>query len=96
MDIMTKNNLLGDDERSGHSCRDVSFERQTTGKIATDDGCGVDTKDSEIADKREKVNLKETKKKWGNGQNVIFFFIFLMFSDLMIIAAFFYCVYFFQ
>lgn len=68
MDIMTKNNLLGADDRLGSDGRgrqDVSFERQTPWKIAADDGCGVDTKDSEIADRREK--RKSESKKGTNG-----------------------------
>lgn len=65
MDIMTKNNLLGADDRSGSDGRgsqDMSFGRQTPRKIAMDDGCGVVMKDGEIAQGRgrggKKVNLK--------------------------------------
>lgn len=65
MDIMTKNNLLGADDRSGSDGRgrqDVSFGRQTPRKIAMDDGCGVVTKDGEIAQGRGRRGRQSKSK----------------------------------
>lgn len=65
MDIMTKNNLLGADGRSGSDGRgrqDVSFGRQTPRKIAMDDGCGVVTKDGEIAQGRGRRGRQSKSK----------------------------------
>lgn len=100
MDIMTKNNLLGADDRSGSDSRgrqDVSFGRQTPRKIAMDDGCGVVTKDGEIAQgrrrggRKSKSKIVEKKKKKGGRRRrkTPFCVLLSLFCNLMIVSVFF-------